>query len=72
MRPATLPLARSSREHDEAEDAFSIINRAYGTGGALMQIDGRPDETIHIVDVAVPGERTECLGHSRRHRDGSR
>jgi Fe-S cluster assembly protein SufD len=44
------------REHDEAEDAFSIINRAYGTGGALMQIDGRPDETIHIVDVAVPGE----------------
>jgi Fe-S cluster assembly protein SufD len=43
------------RQHDEAEDAFSIINRAYGTGGALMQIDGRPDETIHIVDVAVPG-----------------
>ena len=43
------------REHDAAEDAFSIINRAYGTGGALMQIDGQPDETIHIVDVAVPG-----------------
>lgn len=44
------------RQHDEAEDAFSIINRAYGTGGALMQIDGRTDETIHIVDVAVPGD----------------
>lgn len=44
------------REHEEAEDAFSIINRAYGTGGALMKIDGKPDETIHIVDVAVPGE----------------
>jgi Fe-S cluster assembly protein SufD len=44
------------REHDAAEDAFSIINRAYGTGGALIQIDGRPDETIHIVDVAVPGD----------------
>lgn len=43
------------REHDEAEDAFSIINRAYGTGGALVQIDGRPDEAIHIVDVSVPG-----------------
>ena len=43
------------REHDAAEDAFSIINRAYGTGGALMQIDGRPDETIHIVDLVVPG-----------------
>ena len=43
------------REHDAAPDTFSIINRAYGTGGALMQIDGQPDETIHIVDVAVPG-----------------
>ncbi len=43
------------REHDAAEDAFSIINRAYGTGGALLQIDGRPDETIHIVDLVVPG-----------------
>ncbi len=42
------------REHDAAEDAYSIINRAYGTGGALLQIDGRPDEAIHIVDVAVP------------------
>lgn len=43
------------REHDEAEDAFSIINRAYGTDGALLQIDGRPDQAIHIVDVVVPG-----------------
>ncbi len=43
------------REHDAGEDAFSIINRAYGTGGALLQIDGRSDETIHIVDIAVPG-----------------
>nr|WP_249419824.1 Fe-S cluster assembly protein SufD [Rhabdothermincola salaria] len=42
------------REHEEPEDAFSIINRAYGTGGALLLIDGRPDEVIHIVDVAVP------------------
>ena len=43
------------REHDEPEDAFSIINRAYGTDGALVQIDGRPDEAIHIVDIVVPG-----------------
>ncbi len=43
------------REHDAAEDAFSIINRAYGTDGALLQIDGRTDEVIHIVDVVVPG-----------------
>ena len=42
------------REHDEAEDAFSIINRAYATGGALLLIDGRIDEVIHIVDVSVP------------------
>jgi Fe-S cluster assembly protein SufD len=44
------------RDYDAAEDTFSIINRAYGTGGALMKIDGRVDETIHIVDVAVPGD----------------
>jgi Fe-S cluster assembly protein SufD len=43
------------REHASPEDAFSIINRAYGTGGALLQIDGRPDEAIHLVDVVVPG-----------------
>lgn len=43
------------REHVEAEDAFSILNRAYGTGGALIQIEGQSDETIHIVDVVVPG-----------------
>ena len=43
------------RTHEEAEDAFSIINRAYGTGGAVIQIDGQPSETIQIVDVAVPG-----------------
>jgi Fe-S cluster assembly protein SufD len=47
--------AALEREHDAAEDAFSIINRAYGTDGALIQIDGRPDATIHIVDVVVPG-----------------
>jgi Fe-S cluster assembly protein SufD len=47
--------AALEREHDAAEDAFSIINRAYGTDGALIQIDGRPDAAIHIVDVVVPG-----------------
>lgn len=44
------------RHHEGAEDAFSVINRAYGTGGALLRIDGRPTEMIHIVDVAVPGD----------------
>lgn len=44
------------REYDAADDAFSIINRAYGIDGALLQIDGRIDETIHIVDIAVPGD----------------
>ena len=53
--PADLASGALGREHDAADDAFSIINRVYGTGGALMQIDGRPDEAIHIVDVAVPG-----------------
>lgn len=42
------------REYDAGEDAFSIINRAYGTGGALVLVEGRPGETIHIVDVALP------------------
>lgn len=43
------------REHDTAEDTFSIINRAHGTGGALLKIDSQLDATIHIVDVVVPG-----------------
>lgn len=43
------------QEHDGDEDAFSIINTAYGTDGAVVQIDGTPDGLIHIVDVAVPG-----------------
>lgn len=43
------------REYDEADDSYSIINRAYGIGGALLKIDGRLDETIHIVDIAVTG-----------------
>jgi len=53
--PASLVAGVLEREHDAAEDAFSVINRAYGDGGALLQIDGRPAETIHIVDVTVPG-----------------
>jgi len=44
------------RQHEGAEDAFSVINRAYGTDGALLRIDGRPTEAIHIIDVAVPGD----------------
>ncbi|NNC81720.1 MAG: Fe-S cluster assembly protein SufD [Acidimicrobiales bacterium] len=42
------------REYDAAEDAFSIINRAYGTGGALVLVDGRVDKTIHVVNVVAP------------------
>ncbi len=53
--PADMVAGALERQHEGAEDAFSIINRAYGTGGALLQIDGHPDEAIHIVDVAVPG-----------------
>ena len=54
-RPSTLVAGALDREHDATEDAFSIINRAYGDGGALVQVDGQPAETIHIVDVAAPG-----------------
>jgi Fe-S cluster assembly protein SufD len=43
-------------EHEAAQDAFSIINRAYATGGAFVHVDGQLDETIHIVDVALPGD----------------
>ncbi|MGH1491492.1 MAG: Fe-S cluster assembly protein SufD [Acidimicrobiales bacterium] len=53
--PAELAAGALEREYDAAEDSFSVINRAYGTGGALIQIDGQPTELIHIVDVAVPG-----------------
>lgn len=41
--------------HDGSEDAFSIINRAYGSGGALIHIDGVIDVPLHVVDVVVPG-----------------
>ncbi len=47
---------RSEVDAKAADDAFSILNRAYGDGGAFLQIDGQPTETIHIVDIAVPGE----------------
>ncbi len=53
--PTDLVEALLEQEHDTPEDPFSIINRAFGTGGAVIQITGQPSETIHIVDVVVPG-----------------
>jgi Fe-S cluster assembly protein SufD len=53
--PADLVARALDRQHDTIDDAFSVINRAYGDGGALLMVDGRPAETIHIVDIAVPG-----------------
>jgi Fe-S cluster assembly protein SufD len=52
--PADLVARALDRRHDTIDDAFSIINRAYGDGGALLMVDGQPAETIHIVDIAVP------------------
>ncbi len=52
---AEVPSDATDREHPDTADAFSIINRAYATGGALVQVSGQIDEPIHIVDVAVPG-----------------
>lgn len=52
------------RDYDAPEDAFSIINRAYGTGGALVLVDGQFDQAIHIVDVAAP-ERSQAASTSR-------
>ncbi len=48
------------QSYETDEDAFSIINRAYGAGGALIQVDGQPTvngqpAVLHIVDVLVPG-----------------
>jgi Fe-S cluster assembly protein SufD len=54
---ADVPPDVLDREHPTTADAFSIINRAYATGGALIQVSGQIDEPIHIVDVAVPGAR---------------
>ncbi len=54
---ADVPSDVLDREHPTTADAFSIINRAYATGGALIQVSGQIDEPIHIVDVAVPGAR---------------
>jgi Fe-S cluster assembly protein SufD len=52
--PADLVAGSLDRQHDTFDDAFSIINRAYSDGGALLRIDGRLAETIHIVDIAIP------------------
>ena len=43
-----------ARTYDAAEDAFSILNRAHGTDGAHVVVDGRVDDTIHIVNVVAP------------------
>jgi Fe-S cluster assembly protein SufD len=48
-------IALLDQSHGSADDAFSVINRAYGAGGALIQVDGQPTEVLHIVDVVVPG-----------------
>lgn len=53
--PAELASAALERTHDADDDAFSVINRAFGTDGALLQIDGSHADAIHIVDVVVPG-----------------
>ena len=55
---------RLEREYDAPEDAFSIINRAYATGGALVLVEGQLDKPIHIVDVVVP-ERPQAASASR-------
>ena len=53
--PADLAAGMLDRKYDGPEDAYSIINRAHGAGGALLHIGARIDETLHIVDVVVPG-----------------
>ena len=52
------------RGYDAPEDAFSIINRAFGTDGALVRVAGEVDELIHIVDVVVP-EQAQAASASR-------
>lgn len=62
---ADVPAAKApllDQIHRSADDAFSIINRAYGSGGALIQVDGQPSlegqpAVLHIVDVLVPGQQ---------------
>lgn len=53
--PSELVATLLEQQHDGAEDVFSIINRAYGTGGALVRVDGQLDGLIHIVDATLPG-----------------
>lgn len=58
-RLAELPdeanVLRGQASDDTDVDAFAVINKAYSTDGAVIQIDGQPDRPIHIVDVVVPG-----------------
>lgn len=49
-----------AQDHDEDEDAFSILNTAYSTDGAVIRIDGEIDTPIQVVDIAVPGAETNA------------
>ncbi len=42
------------RDYDAGEDAFSILNRAHGTGGALIMVNGQVEDAVHIVDIVAP------------------
>ena len=59
--PAGLAAGMLDRKYDGPEDAYSIINRAHGAGGALLHIGARIDETLHIVDVVGSRCRTPTL-----------
>jgi Fe-S cluster assembly protein SufD len=50
--------------HPGQNDAFSIVNRAYATDGALVRVTGDVDVPIHIVDVSVPGTDHHAVGHN--------
>lgn len=43
------------RSYDSVQDAFSLINRAYSSDGALLLVEGQSEQPIHIVDICVPG-----------------
>jgi Fe-S cluster assembly protein SufD len=52
--------------HDDLEvvDAYTALNVAYGTGGAVVEVaaGASPAAPIHVIDVAVPGDvaNTSC------------
>lgn len=64
--PAELVAAHFAPDVGAGADAFGVLNRTFGSSGALVEVAGghHLDAPIHIVDVSIPdaAHNTSCSG----------